>query len=144
MSPASSLSSSRGTAWPASAEAFSALASVSIRFSSADTTCPLAAIGDFVDLGCQRTDVLGDLGQSVVGCDMRDDAAQAINRCFELLHCRGILPGEDHVDLLRQRAYRLIEADEILGGRQAVQRLANLGKAALESGQRGRIEAVVA
>ena len=56
-------------------------------------------------------------GQRVVGGDMRDDAAQCADRGLKLLECGRILLGDDQIDLLRERFYRIVEPDQVLGGR---------------------------
>ena len=47
----------------------------------------------------------------------------------------------NHVDLLRQRAHRVLEADEAFGGREAAQRVADLGKLLFEHGEGGTLRA---
>ena len=75
---------------------------------------------------------------------MGDDAAQRADRRFELLQRGRVFLGDDQVDLLRQRLHRLVESDQVLGGRQAAQRVAHFREPALEPGQRAQIDAGVA
>ncbi len=67
---------------------------------------------------------------------MRDDAAQRADRGFELLQRGRIFLADDQIDLLRQRSHRIVEADQVFGGRQAVQRVAHFREPALEPGER--------
>ncbi len=57
---------------------------------------------------------------------MGDDAAQRADGGLELLQRRRIVLGDDHVDLLRQRLHRFIEADQVFRGRKVAQRLAHV------------------
>ena len=95
------------------------------------------AIGDLIDLRGQCAHVLGNLRQCVVGGDMRNDSAQRPDRGFELLQGGRIFLADDQVDFLRQRPHCVVETDQVLGGRQAVQRIAHFGQSALKSGKRG-------
>ncbi len=102
------------------------------------------AIGEFVDLGAERTNILGYSVQRVVGGDMGHDPAECADRRLQLLERRRVFPGDDHVDLLRQRPHGVVEPGQALGGRQAVQRVADLGEPAFDAGDRRRINTGVA
>jgi hypothetical protein len=47
----------------------------------------------------------------------------------------------DHVDLLRQPAHRVLEADQAFGGGEVAQRVADLGQLLLDHRQRGALRA---
>ena len=66
---------------------------------------------------------------------------KARDRGFELLQRGRIFLADDQVDLLRQRPHRVVETDQVFGGRQAVQRVAHFGEAAFEPGERPGIDA---
>ena len=88
----------------------------------------------------------GQLRQSAVGRDVRHHAAQRGDRLLELLErariaARRLRGFGNHVDLLRQRAHRVLEADEAFGGREAAQRVADLGKLLFEHREGGTLRA---
>src|SRR5262249_61124404 len=58
----------------------------------------------------------------------------------ELLERRRVLAARSNaVDLLRDRPYRVVEADQILDWRKRAQRVAPLGEAALDAGEVGGV-----
>ena len=65
--------------------------------------------------------------------------------CSSCLNARGSPPGVgrigDLIDLVRQRAHRVLEADEAFGRREAAQRVAHLGKLLFEHGEGGAVRA---
>ena len=81
--------------------------------------------GETVHLGGQRSHVVRHLRQRVVGGDMRDDAAQRADCSFELLQSGRVFLGDNQIDLLRKRSHRIVESDQVLGGRQAPQCVAH-------------------
>ncbi len=62
------------------------------------------------------------------------------DRLFKLMELCRTIAGSGLVDLARQGAHRFLEADEIFGGRQRAQRLADLGEALLEIAERACID----
>jgi hypothetical protein len=57
---------------------------------------------------------------------------------------RRIVLGDDHVDLLRQRPHRFVEADQAFRGLEVLQRFAHIAQAPLEAGNRAHIDAALA
>ena len=97
-------------------------------------------VGEDVNLAGKRAHLFGNARQRIVRRDVRNDAAQAPDRSFELLQRRGIVLGDDQVDFLRQRLHRFLEANQIFRRRQHTQRVADFRQSALETGERARIE----
>ena len=100
-----------------------------------------AADGELIDLRAQRLHVGGEAVHGLVGCDMRRQFAQGGDRALELHHRRGVLLGDDEVNLVCERVDGVGVADEIFRRRQITQGAAHVGKAALDALERAAVDA---
>ncbi len=98
-------------------------------FQAVERVAGAARGGDLLDPLGQHLHLRGDAVHRRVGGDIAGHLAQRGDGVFELLKRCRILLGDDQVDLVRQRVDRLVEADEVLGRRQAAQGVAHFGEA---------------
>ena len=101
--------------------------------------------GGVLEPGGEAVHLGGELRQRAVGGDVRADVAHRRDRFLELMEHRGFRAAcrrsRELVDLVRQAAHRVLEADQIFRRRQVAQRVADLGEPLLQAGQRGGIAA---
>ncbi len=145
MSPVRSFSSSRGMAWPPSAEALSALVSVSMRVSSAESACPLAVL-------LAKPSILADSARTSSAtfvsvsfeatCEtMPRSAPIAVSSCSIAAESAFAATTSILCDSARNG---LVNADQAFGRGQAAQGLANFGQAVFEAGKHAGVDAGLA
>ena len=93
-------------------------------------------VGDVVDLLAEQLHLGGKRAHRLVGGDMRRHLAQRVDGAFELRHRLRVFLRHDQIDLVGEPVDRVVEADQLLGRRQAAQRVAHFGEAVLDAGER--------
>ena len=96
------------------------------------------------DLLAQRLHLGGQSLNRLVGGDMVGHLAQRDDGPLELGNRRWVVLGDDEIDLVREVGDRVGISDQVFRRHQPLHRVANFGKAALDTAERGSVDAGLA
>jgi hypothetical protein len=118
------------------------------RFQPVQQLVATVLLGRALEPGGEAMHLGGQLRQRAVRGHVRADVAHRCNRFLELVKHRRLRTvlrrRAELVDLVRQAAHRVFEADQVFRRREVAQRVAHLGEALLQPGEGSGIAAGLA